>query len=158
MLSACATVPESPLQWMAGEADGRAHLQYAAPESDWIILVLACATGSGTIDVSAPFAREWPDARFEGDEWVDAEGRRQPWTAELTLRSARTSRTVRAAATVDEMNGGAWYDAKVPAEDPLWDAFGRSGRLSLAANGEEFSVPRAPRERSAAFVAACRSR
>jgi hypothetical protein len=156
-LSACATVSLLPLQWLTYEADGRAHLSFAAPESDWIILTLACDTRSGSIRVSAPFAREWPGARFEGEDWVDADGRRQPWAAEVALRSSRTNLPAAASATVDEMNGGVWLEADVPAADPLWAAFGRSGRLAVVAYGETIGVPDAPRDRAAAFVAACRA-
>lgn len=153
--------PLSPaLVWTLAikEADGRrtAYLGYALPESDDIVLTLRCEHAVGRVSLAAPFARAYPGARFTGSRYVDDRGRPEPWTVEATLRSGSRSERVRGEVVVDEMRGGVWFEGFLDADAPgVWDAFARTGVLSLRLKGEDVTPPPAPKGDAAAFVKWC---
>lgn len=153
LLAGCAATPPSELVWSRSETDGHAHLAFAAPESDWVVLTLSCEIGSGVIEAAGPFADSYADARFENDQWVDREGRAQPWTVTARVRSGRSAETVQARAIFNEMDGGAWVAAPLPVRSATARSFARSGRITLQVGRERLTPPPAPEP--AGYVALC---
>lgn len=160
VLTGCVSAPPpdeipSELVWSLVREDGRAWLGFAAPESDWVILTLSCAERSGVVRVEAGFPRDWPGQVFEDGAYRDRRGRPSPWVAPAEVRSGALTRRTDGYAEPDELNGGLWTHADLPATDPLWAAFRRTGEVSLRFRGQTIAVPPAPPAAAGALLKAC---
>ncbi|MET0272575.1 MAG: hypothetical protein ABW360_06260 [Phenylobacterium sp.] len=143
LLAACAhqTAPEAMagMDWSftdAAAGGGEAKLAFGAPNSDNVVVMLACQAKSGRIAVST----------------VEASP-----AAAITLTSrGRTSRHA-AQALPNELGDGTLVEAQAPAADPTLASFAETGQLAVAVGGRKLALPDADRADARKFVDGCRA-
>lgn len=140
-LCACATrdpaaaPPSDGMAWrLTPAADGdEAKLAYGVPDTDDVVLMLACRPGSGAVQVTATA----PTA-----------------PARLTLRSGSAVSSLPIQSEPAEIQSGVLVEAATTVADPALAAFARTGALSFDLGGRATALAAAP-DQARRFVATC---
>lgn len=110
--------PDYGWSFQQNEQEG-AKLAYGAPSSDDVVLMMTCAPGSGHVLLSAVTER----------------------TREALVLASDGARDRFSGEVLPSELGGLLLEAKAQARAESLAAFARTGKLSMAANGETVSLP-----------------
>jgi len=112
-----------PLGWFTESSGGRLELAYGEPDTDNIAITFFCRPGEGAVHVQIFSEVPGDDERPMGSSWETS----------FDLLSGATQGEYRAIATMTE-TGPLIADARIPVDDPVIQAFRRSGLLTAHHN------------------------
>lgn len=140
--------PAEGAVWSFWQTEEGSHLTFAVPESDDTVNYFVCQTGTGSLQASM-----WADHPIPGDPGPEA----RTEMTQLTVSSGSVSKAYEAVAESEEMYGGSQVTAmQLGLDDPVIQAFARTGAVQFSAFGERTSMPAAPLAEVRKLLDACR--
>jgi len=113
-----AAVAEEWVNWTLVADDRGASLVYGGSEgSDDVRVSLSCDSGSRRLSVAFPIDRRVAVRLGDDGEWIDANGRRAPWPAEVGIEAGAAGQAFEASLRDYELNEGSWAEAEAPTAD-----------------------------------------